>query len=280
MPADVEGEAAGFARRTTGTAIPACLGLRFAADVLWSFSFSKCFAKSLRGAPLMSRRQSDQEANASRRSFLKTSLQASMIGSAAVGLTPLYPALGAAREISSTSPATDVKPFELDEVTISDLQEGMKSGKFTARELVEKYSTRIQEIDKSKNGPALNSVIEMNPDAEAIADALDQERKATGARGPLHGIPVFIKDNIDTADKMLTTAGSLALVGSKPARDSFVAEKLRTAGAVILAKTNLTEGANIRSSHSTSGWSGRGGLTKNPYVLAPILADRAQARAR
>ena len=215
----------------------------------------------------MSRRQSDQEANASRRSFLKTSLQASMIGSAAVGLTPLYPALGAAREISSTSPATDVKPFELDEVTISDLQEGMKSGKFTARELVEKYSTRIQEIDKSKNGPALNSVIELNPDAEAIADALDQERKATGARGPLHGIPVFIKDNIDTADKMMTTAGSLALVGSKPARDSFVAERLRAAGAVILAKTNLSEWANIRSSHSTSGWSGRGGLTKNPYVL-------------
>src|SRR5262249_16011312 len=112
-----------------------------------------------------------------------------------------------------------------------------------------------------------NSVIELNPDAEQIAEALDRERKEKGARGPLHGIPILIKDNIDTADRMLTTAGSLALVGSKPQQDSFVAKKLREAGVVILGKTNLSEWANFRSNHSSSGWSGRGGQTKNPYVL-------------
>ena len=110
-------------------------------------------------------------------------------------------------------------------------------------------------------------MIELNPDALAIADALDKERKAQQLRGPMHGIPVLIKDNIDTADRMQTTAGSLALLGSKPARDSFVAQKLREAGAVILGKTNLSEWANIRSSHSSSGWSARGGQTLNPYVL-------------
>src|ERR1035437_997140 len=141
----------------------------------------------------------------------------------------------------------------------------MKSGKFTARSLVEKYMARIDEIDK--RGPAVNAIIELNPDALSIAEELDQERKAKGARGPLHGIPVLIKDNIDTADKMMTTAGSLALAGSKPPKDSFVAQRLRAAGAVILGKTNLSEWANIRSSHSTSGWSGRGGQTRNPYAL-------------
>jgi amidase len=209
----------------------------------------------------MRRKQGDATPAASRRAFLK----ATVIGSAAATLVPIYPALGAAREIGSNSPASDIKPFELDEVTISDLQDGMKSGKFTARSLVEKYSGRIDEIDK--HGPAINSVIELNPDAFSIADQLDQERKTKGPRGPLHGIPVLIKDNIDTADRMMTTAGSLALIGSKPLKDSFVAQKLRAAGAVILGKTNLSEWANIRSSHSTSGWSGRGGLTKNPYAL-------------
>ncbi len=203
----------------------------------------------------------DAKLAADRRSFLK----ASLIGSAAATLTPLYPALGAAREIASAVPASDVKPFELDEITISGLQEGMKSGKFTARSLVERYSARIEQIDK--HGPAINSVLELNPDALSIADSLDQERKVKGPRGPLHGIPVLVKDNIDTADKMMTTAGSLALVGSKPPQDSFVAEKLRSAGAVIMGKTNLSEWANIRSRHSTSGWSGRGGLTRNPYAL-------------
>jgi amidase len=201
---------------------------------------------------------------ADRRSFLKTTL----IGSSAAAFVPLYPALGAARELdkpSSPASALGVKPFELDEITIPDLQAGMKSGRFTARSLVEKYSARIEEIDKQ--GPSVNSVIELNPDALSIADTLDQERKAKGPRGPLHGVPVLIKDNIDTADRMMTTAGSLALVGSKPAKDSFVAQQLRSSGAVILGKTNLSEWANIRSSHSTSGWSGRGGLTKNPYAL-------------
>src|SRR5579864_3800262 len=197
----------------------------------------------------------------SRRSFLQSALT---VGSTAA----LYPALGAARAAASPDavPAPpDVKPFELDEITIPELQDGMKSGKFTARSLAEKYLARIDEVDK--NGPMLNSVIELNPDALAIADSLDQERKAKGPRGPLHGIPVLIKDNIATADKMQTTAGSLALVGSKPPKDSFVAARLRAAGAVILGKTNLSEWANIRSSHSTSGWSGRGGLTRNPYAL-------------
>jgi len=201
---------------------------------------------------------------ADRRSFLKTAL----IGAAAT-VTPLYPALGAAREIASSVSPNGVKAFELDEITVADLQDGMKSGKFTARSLVEKYSARIEEIDsnKDKNGPAINSILEMNPDALSIAESLDQERKANKTRGPLHGIPVLIKDNIDTADRMMTTAGSLALLGSKPLQDSYVAQKLRAAGAVILGKTNLSEWANIRCSHSTSGWSGRGGLTRNPYAL-------------
>src|SRR6266536_2472876 len=171
----------------------------------------------------------------------------------------------AAGSSSPESLAVLPKEFELDELTISDLQEGMKSGKFTSRSLVKKYLDRIEEIDKK--GPGLNSVIETNPDAEAIASALDRERKEKGARGPLHGIPILIKDNIDTADRMMTTAGSLALLGSRPMQDSFVARKLREAGAVILGKTNLSEWANIRSNHSSSGWSGRGGQTKNPYVL-------------
>jgi len=195
----------------------------------------------------------------SRRKFLQ-----SAVGTSAAAA--LYPAFGAAREVSpKTGGPTAVKPFELEEITIQQLQEGLKSGKFTARSLVEKYSARIDEIDK--RGPSINAVIEMNPEAQSIADELDRERKAKGPRGPLHGIPLLIKDNIDTADRMMTTAGSLALVGSKPPKDSFVAQKLRAAGAVILGKTNLSEWANIRSSHSTSGWSGRGGLTRNPYAL-------------
>jgi amidase len=141
----------------------------------------------------------------------------------------------------------------------------MRSGKWTARALTERYLTRIEALDRS--GPALRSVIEVNPDALAIAEGLDRERKAGRGRGPLHGIPVLVKDNIDTADRMATTAGSLALVGAKPARDAEVVRRLREAGAVLLGKTNLSEWANIRCSTSTSGWSGRGGLTKNPYAL-------------
>jgi amidase len=196
----------------------------------------------------------------SRRAFL----QGTLAGGAAFTLPP---ELSTAREVPRSPEAgpPDIKPFELEEITIGELQEGMKSGRFTARSLVEKYTKRIEDIDK--RGPAVNAIIEMNPDALSIAQELDRERKAKGPRGPLHGIPVLIKDNIDTADRMMTTAGSLALVGSKPAKDSFVAQKLRAAGAVILGKTNLSEWANIRSSHSTSGWSGRGGLTNNPYAL-------------
>jgi amidase len=158
-----------------------------------------------------------------------------------------------------------VEPFELDELTLADLQEGLRSGKWTARALTEKYLARIEAIDR--RGPALRSVIEVNPDALALADALDRERKDRGPRGPLHGIPVLIKDNIDTADRMATTAGSLALVGARPPQDAFLVKRLRQAGAVLLGKTNLSEWANFRCSYSTSGWSGRGGLTRNPYAL-------------
>jgi len=157
------------------------------------------------------------------------------------------------------------KSFELEETTIAELQAGMSSGQFTARSLAEKYLKRIDEVDK--RGPGINSVIEVNPDALAIAADLDKERKAKGPRGALHGVPILIKDNIDTADRMMTTAGSLALLGSRPSRDAFVVKRLREAGAVILGKTNLSEWANFRSSHSSSGWSGRGGQTRNPYAL-------------
>ncbi len=194
--------------------------------------------------------------NLNRRNFLKAGM---LSGAAATGKwikgeSPLQ------SETASHAPA-----FEFDEVTIDALRSGIMSGKLTARSIAEKYLARIDAIDK--HGPAVNSVIELNPDALAMADALDRERQAKGPRGPLHGIPVFIKDNIATHDRMQTTAGSLALVGSVPPKDAFVAKKLRDAGAVILGKTNLSEWANIRSSHSTSGWSGRGGQTHNPYAL-------------
>jgi amidase len=165
----------------------------------------------------------------------------------------------------ATSPSVENDSFELSELSINDLQDGMQSGKYTSRSLAEKYLARIEAIDRQ--GPGLRSVIEVNPDALQIADALDKERKEKGPRGPLHGIPILIKDNIDTADRMMTTAGSLALVGSKPPRDAFLVQRLREARALLLGKTNLSEWANIRCTYSTSGWSGRGGLTRNPYVL-------------
>jgi amidase len=161
------------------------------------------------------------------------------------------------------SPAQPV--FDLEEATIVDLQKRLDTGQDTARSLAEKYLARIIAIDKS--GPTLRSVIEINPDALTIADELDAERKAKGPRGPLHGIPILIKDNIATADRMMTTAGSLALEGSPAPRDAFIVTRLRAAGAVILGKTNPSEWANFRSTRSTSGWSGRGGQTKNPYAL-------------
>ena len=205
----------------------------------------------------------------SRRKLLRTTA----LGAATAALAP---ALSAGRALTGSKPKpSSAKPFEFDEATIADLQRRMNSGEISAHSLVEAYLERIDDIDDNctHNGcakkvtVALNAVIEANPDALAIAQDLDKERKAKGPRGPMHGVPVLIKDNIETSDRMQTTAGSLALVGSKPAQDSAVARKLRDAGAVILGKTNLSEWANIRSSHSTSGWSGRGGLTRNPYAL-------------
>ncbi|GAB2792625.1 amidase [Hymenobacter luteus] len=155
--------------------------------------------------------------------------------------------------------------FELHEATVAELQEKMKSGQLTARRITELYLQRIEQVDKA--GPRLNSVLETNPDALKLADQLDEERKNGKLRGPLHGIPVLIKDNIDTADQQQTTAGSLALAGHKAQQDAFIVRKLREAGAVVLGKTNLSEWANFRSTRSTSGWSSRGGQTKNPYIL-------------
>jgi amidase len=199
----------------------------------------------------------DRDTRASRLSRRKFLESAAALG--AVSLTP-------ARLTQPKAPIAppDISPFELDEVTVSELQDGMQSGKYTAHSVAQKYLDRIAEIDKQ--GPAINAVIEINPDALSIADSLDDERKSKGPRGPLHGIPVLIKDNIGTHDRMMTTAGSLALSGFTPSKDSGVARRLREAGAVILGKTNLSEWANFRCNHSSSGWSGRGGQTRNPYA--------------
>ncbi|HMG16857.1 MAG TPA: amidase, partial [Saprospiraceae bacterium] len=160
---------------------------------------------------------------------------------------------------------SNLTQFEISELTINDLQELMKTGKSNSEKITELYLNRIEDIDK--NGPAINSVIEINPEAISIAKKMDIERKEGKIRSQLHGIPVLIKDNIDTADQMMTTAGSLALLNHKASKDAFIVKKLREAGAVILGKTNLSEWANFRSTRSVSGWSSRGGQTKNPYVL-------------
>lgn len=158
-----------------------------------------------------------------------------------------------------------IPPFALEEATIANLQAMMAKGEQTSVSITQAYLLRIHDIDQ--NGPSTKSVIEVNPDAMAIAAAMDDERKAGKVRGPLHGIPVLLKDNIETGDKMMTTAGSLLLEGNIAAKDAFIVARLRNAGAVILGKTNLSEWANFRSTKSTSGWSGRGGQTKNPYAL-------------
>ena len=155
--------------------------------------------------------------------------------------------------------------FELNEITIGALQQGMVRGRYTARSVVELYLHRINALDHT--GPKLRAILEVNPDALAIADALDAERRAGKVRGPLHGVPILLKDVVDTADKMHTTAGSFALMESFPSRDAFIADRLRAAGAILLGKTNLSEWSNARSTHATNGWSARGGLTKNAYVL-------------
>ena len=173
---------------------------------------------------------------------------------------------------SCASPASEEKsdnqeekPFELEEWTVEQLQEAMESGKYSSRKICELYLARIEEKDQTKDG--LNSVIELNSDALSIADQMDQERNDGKVRGPLHGIPIMIKDNIDTGDKMMTTAGSLALAGTSAPDDAFIVKKLREAGAVLLGKTNLSEWANFRSTRSSSGWSGRGRQTRNPFAL-------------
>ena len=170
--------------------------------------------------------------------------------------------------VPAASPQPEAVPavsaFELDELSIADLSKRMESGGDTARSLAEKYLARIDALDR--RGPTLRSVLETNPDALADADALDRERKAGRLRGPLHGIPILLKDNVGT-DRMTTTAGSLALEGCVVPKEAFAAKRLRDAGAVFLGKANLSEWANFRSTHSTSGWSGRGGQCRNPYAL-------------
>jgi len=194
-----------------------------------------------------------------RRGFLRTG---ALAGLAALAGRAVARQAGATPSVAHGSA---VPPFELAEATIDDLGAGLALGRWTSVALVEAYLERIEAVDRA--GPGLRSILETNPDAMAIADALDEERRARGPRGPLHGIPVLLKDNVDTADRMTTTAGSLALEGSVPAEDSTIARRLRDAGAIILAKTNMSEWANFRSERSSSGWSGRGGQCRNPYVL-------------
>jgi amidase len=194
-----------------------------------------------------------------RRALMKVGLAGGALAAGGPLLSSTAPA--AVSSADSAAPA----PFELEEMTIADLSRAIRSGKETARSITEKYLARIEALNT--RGPELRAVIEVNPEALALADALDAERRAKGPRGPLHGIPILIKDNIATADRMTTTAGSLALEGSIPARDAFVAARLREAGAILLGKANLSEWANIRSTRSSSGWSSRGGQCRNPYAL-------------
>jgi amidase len=190
-----------------------------------------------------------------RRDFVRLGVGASVAAGAAAGMAQ---AAGAANaQGGATSSILDAG--------VHEQQAQMAAGKLGSKSLVQQYLARIAAIDKA--GPRINAVIELNPDALSIADELDRERKAGKLRGPLHGIPVLIKDNIATSDRMSTTAGSLALAGVRASKDAFVAQKLRQAGAVIIGKTNLSEWANMRSTHSVSGWSGRGGQTRNPYAL-------------
>ena len=194
-----------------------------------------------------------------RRDFLRRTATGS-----AFAVSGLFPGCSTRKPLSSDA-GFNLESFELAEVSVAELQRGMVSGKYSSEKLVRLYLRRIDEVDRT--GPTLRAVIELNPDALAIARTLDQERKSSGPRGPLHGIPVLIKDNIGTRDRMTTTAGSLALEGSIAPRDSFLVERLRAAGAVFLGKTNLSEWANFRGNRSISGWSARGGLTRNPYAI-------------
>src|SRR3984957_1722470 len=191
-----------------------------------------------------------------RRAFLATSIAAAA-ATASQTACQYVPATSA----SSNQPAS----FELDEISLADLAAGLEKGKWTSARLVQLYLTRIEAVDRS--GPQLGSLLALNPDAASLTGTLDQERKNGHVRGPLHGTPILLKDNIETSDRTSTTAGSLALADWRAPQDAFVAARLRAAGAVILGKTNLSEWANFRSTHSTSGWRGRRGLTLNPYAL-------------
>ena len=182
---------------------------------------------------------------------------------ALTGAAALVPDIAKAEEASAAR--SYAAEFELEEATIAGLQRDMVGGKRSAQSITRDYLERIEDLDR--RGPALRAIIETNPDAISIARSLDDERKSRGPRGPLHGIPVLLKDNVDTSDRMTTTAGSLALEGSIPPRDATLARRLREAGAILLGKANMSEWANFRSTHSSSGWSARGGQAKNPYVL-------------
>lgn len=193
-----------------------------------------------------------------RRNFFKTAA----LGGGTLAFAQLSSCVQPATKAESTVNYAD---FDLNELNIDQLQEKMSSGALSSAEITQKYLDRIELINKS--GPELRAVIEVNPEALAIAKQLDTERKSGKVRGPLHGIPVLIKDNIDTGDQMQTTAGSLALVGNPAPDDAVIIKKLREAGAVLLGKTNLSEWANFRSTKSSSGWSGRGGQVRNPFCL-------------
>ena len=200
-----------------------------------------------------------------RRAFLRLTAAGSALA-AGCGSEPAPPADEAARPpATSVPPASTAPSFELDELTATDLVQRLESGEETSRSLAEKYLSRIAALDRK--GPRLRAVLETNPDALDQADMLDRERQAGRVRGPLHGLPIVLKDNIDTTGPMTTTAGSLALEGWRPPADAFIASRLRDAGALVLAKTNLSEWANFRSTRSSSGWSGRGGQCRNPYAL-------------
>jgi amidase len=204
---------------------------------------------------------SDTREPIARRAFLN---HVAVLGAAAAGGISAPDALPPATAGLARTPPVP-PPFDLEEITVAELQAGMAAGRYTSRGVVEQYLARIAAMDRA--GPSLQSIIETNPEALDLAERLDRERGATGPRGPLHGVPVVLKDNIDTADRMSTTAGSLALEGSIAPRDSHVAARLRAAGAVLLAKANMSEWANIRSTRSSSGWSARGGQCRNPFVL-------------
>ena len=205
-----------------------------------------------------------------RRSFLQRSALATAGSSLAFRMTSV--------SVHSQEGFTEPPPFRLEETTIAGLQQLMASGRLTARQLVQMYLDRIEALDKQ--GPTLRSVLEINPDALVIADALDAERRANGPRGPLHGMAILLKDNIDTVD-MMTTAGSLALVGPRPPQDATVTHRLREAGAIILGKANMTEWANFRSTRASSGWSAIGRQGLNPYVLdrSPCGSSSGSAQA-